>query len=395
LQEEIEKTDLQIERSLKFAALSQAHELRLKRDKLAKQYERAMLQYHRRQQERLAAVTAEDVAGVVSQWTKVPVKKLEEKESDRLLKLESILHKRVVGQKEAVSAVSRAMRRGRVGLQDPNRPIGSFLFLGPTGVGKTELSKALAEAMFGSEDDLIRIDMSEYMEPHSVAKMIGSPPGYVGHDDGGQLSEKIRRNPYSVVLFDEIEKAHPDVFNILLQVLDDGHITDSKGRKVSFKNSIIIMTSNAGAARIMEPKNLGFAVQKTEEQNYEKMKEGVMEEVKRLFKPEFINRIDEIIVFHPLTQAELRQIVTLLSANLVKRCEEQMAIHLKVTAPLKDFLVKKYCDIKMGARPLKRAMQTAVEDPLAEEILSGRIKSGDRVSAAVAKDKVVFKTKNE
>jgi ATP-dependent Clp protease ATP-binding subunit ClpC len=380
---------------LKFAALSQAHELRLKRDKLAKQYERAMLQYHRRQQERLAAVTAEDVAGVVSQWTKVPVKKLEEKESDRLLKLESILHKRVVGQKEAVSAVSRAMRRGRVGLQDPNRPIGSFLFLGPTGVGKTELSKALAEAMFGSEDDLIRIDMSEYMEPHSVAKMIGSPPGYVGHDDGGQLSEKIRRNPYSVVLFDEIEKAHPDVFNILLQVLDDGHITDSKGRKVSFKNSIIIMTSNAGAARIMEPKNLGFAVQKTEEQNYEKMKEGVMEEVKRLFKPEFINRIDEIIVFHPLTQAELRQIVTLLSANLVKRCEEQMAIHLKVTAPLKDFLVKKYCDIKMGARPLKRAMQTAVEDPLAEEILSGRIKSGDRVSAAVAKDKVVFKTKNE
>lgn len=394
LQQEIEKIDQQIERSLKFAAFSQAHEQRIERENLEKQYKRALTQYEKKIHENRLCVTQEDIAGVVSQWTKVPVKKLEEKESERLLKLESILHKRVVGQKEAVEAVSRAMRRGRVGLQDPNRPIGSFLFLGPTGVGKTELSKALAEAMFGSENDLIRVDMSEYMEPHSVAKMIGAPPGYVGHDDGGQLSEKVRRNPYSVVLFDEIEKAHPDVFNILLQVLDDGHITDSKGRKVSFKNTIIIMTSNAGASRIVDPKNLGFAVETTEEMTYKKMKDGVMDEVKRLFKPEFINRIDEIMVFHPLTKQELRQIVSLLSADLVKRCEEQMGIHLTVSASLKDHLVKKYCDIKMGARPLKRAMQTAVEDPLAEEILSGAVKAGDKLTASVQKEKVVFKVKN-
>ncbi len=394
LEKEMEELDVQIERSLKFEAFSQAHEQRLQRKALEKKYQSALRQYEKKLQDRSLVVTEEDIATVVSQWAKVPVKKLEEKESERLLKLESVLHKRVVGQKEAVSAVSRAMRRGRVGLSDPNRPIGSFLFLGPTGVGKTELSKALAEAMFGSQNDLIRVDMSEYMESHSVAKMIGSPPGYVGHDDGGQLSEKVRRNPYSVILFDEIEKAHPDVFNILLQVLDDGHITDSKGRKVSFKNTVIIMTSNAGASRIVDPKNLGFAVTTTAQQEYAKMKDGVMEEVKRLFKPEFINRIDEIMVFHALTREELREIVSLLAKDLVKRCKEQMGLQLNVSAPLKDYLVKKYCDIKMGARPLKRAMQSAVEDLLAEEILSGKIKSGDHVTATVQKDKVVFKVKN-
>ncbi len=394
LEKEMQQMDVQIERSLKFEEFAQAREQRSKRQALEKKYQSALKQYEKRLQDRNLVVTEEDIATVVSQWAKVPVKKLEEKESERLLKLESILHKRVVGQKEAVSAVSRAMRRGRVGLSDPNRPIGSFLFLGPTGVGKTELSKALAEAMFGSQNDLIRVDMSEYMESHSVAKMIGSPPGYVGHDDGGQLSEKVRRNPYSVVLFDEIEKAHPDVFNILLQVLDDGHITDAKGRKVSFKNTVIIMTSNAGASRIVDPKNLGFAVTTTAEQDYAKMKDGVMEEVKRLFKPEFINRIDEIMVFHALTEKELREIVSLLSADLVKRCKEQMGMKLTISATLKDHLVKKYCDIKMGARPLKRAMQSAVEDVLAEEILEGKIGAGDQVTATVTKDKVVFRVKN-
>jgi ATP-dependent Clp protease ATP-binding subunit ClpC len=309
------------------------------------------------------------------------------------LKLEKVLHKRVIGQEEAVSALSRAMRRGRVGLQDPNRPIGSFLFLGPTGVGKTELSKALAEVMFGSENELIRVDMSEYMESHSVSKMIGSPPGYVGFDEGGQLSEKVRRKPYSVVLFDEIEKAHPDVFNVLLQVLDDGHISDSKGRKVSFKNTVIIMTSNAGAGRIVAPKNLGFAAEKSEEKDYQRMKDGVMEEVKRLFKPEFINRIDEIMVFHPLTKPELSQIVTLLSKNLAKRCKEQMEITLTVSPALKKHLIEKHCDVKMGARPLKRAIQTVVEDALSQEILEGKIKAGDSVTATFAGGKVVFHTK--
>lgn len=319
--------------------------------------------------------------------------KLAEKESERLLKLENILHKRVIGQEEAVTAVAKAMRRGRVGLADPNKPIGSFLFLGPTGVGKTELSKALAEAMFGSEAALIRVDMSEYMEPHSVAKMIGSPPGYVGHDDGGQLSEKIRRNPYSVVLFDEIEKAHPDVFNVLLQVLDEGHITDSKGRKVNFKNTILIMTSNAGASRIVEPKNLGFAAQTSEKQDYEKMKSNVMEEVKKLFKPEFINRIDEIMVFHQLTKEDMKKIVTLLSRNLCERCRLQMDIELTVTAALKDYIVDKFTDLKMGARPLKRAIQTEIEDALAEEILAGKIKTKDKVSAGVHDKKVAFTVK--
>ena len=393
LQEQIDELNVQIERSLKFDDLVEAHKERMEQEKLIKKHTQAMQRYEKKMAATNNLVTEDEIAAVVAQWTKIPLKKLEEKESERLLKLEKILHKRVIGQSEAVEAVARAMRRGRVGLQDPKRPIGSFLFLGPTGVGKTELSKALAEAMFGSENDLIRVDMSEYMEPHSVAKMIGSPPGYVGHDDGGQLSEKIRRNPYSVVLFDEIEKAHPDVFNILLQVLDDGHITDSKGRKVSFKNAIIIMTSNAGASRIVDPKNLGFATKTTEQQDYQRMKNGVMEEVKRLFKPEFINRIDEIMVFHPLNKTELREIVTLLSANLIKRCDRQMGITLSVSQTLKNHLVEKYCDVKMGARPLKRAIQTAIEDPLAEEILQGRIRQGDHILATIHKEKVVFKQK--
>ena len=393
LQEQIDELNVQIERSLKFDDLVEAHKERMEQEKLIKKHTQAMQRYEKKMAATNNLVTEDEIAAVVAQWTKIPLKKLEEKESERLLKLEKILHKRVIGQSEAVEAVARAMRRGRVGLQDPKRPIGSFLFLGPTGVGKTELSKALAEAMFGSENDLIRVDMSEYMEPHSVAKMIGSPPGYVGHDDGGQLSEKIRRNPYSVVLFDEIEKAHPDVFNILLQVLDDGHITDSKGRKVSFKNAIIIMTSNAGASRIVDPKNLGFATKTTEQQDYQRMKNGVMEEVKRLFKPEFINRIDEIMVFHPLNKTELREIVTLLSTNLIKRCDQQMGITLSISQTLKNHLVEKYCDVKMGARPLKRAIQTVIEDPLAEEILQGRIRQGDHILATIHKEKVVFKQK--
>lgn len=393
LAEEIQKTDLQIERSIRMEAFTQAGELKKKQDGLIKKYERALKRMEKDDEQRDYVIGENEIAEVVSLWTKIPLQKLAEKESERLLKLESILHERVIGQEEAVKAVARAMRRGRVGLQDPNRPIGSFLFLGPTGVGKTELSKALAEAMFGSENALIRVDMSEYMEGHSVSKMIGSPPGYVGFEEGGQLSEKIRRNPYSVVLFDEIEKAHPDVFNILLQVLDDGHITDSKGRKVSFKNTILIMTSNAGAQRIMEPKNLGFSSASSEKQNYEKMKKNVMEEVKRLFKPEFINRIDEIMVFHPLNRDNMKQIVTMLSKNLVERCRRQMEIELSVSPALKEYIVEKYTDAKMGARPMKRAIQTEIEDTLAEEILSGAVKGGDRVSALLKNKKVVYKVR--
>ena len=395
MEEEIHKLDVQIERSFKFEAFTQAHEQKLAQDELIKKYQRAKDRFRKKNSAENLIVTEQEIAEVVSKWTRIPVQKLEEKESERLLKLESTLHKRVVGQNEAVEAVAKAMRRGRVGLQDPNRPIGSFLFLGPTGVGKTELSKALAEAMFGSENALIRVDMSEYMEPHSIAKMIGSPPGYVGHDDGGQLSEKVRRNPYSVILFDEIEKAHPDVFNILLQVLDDGRITDSKGRTVSFKNTILIMTSNAGAGRIIDPKNLGFMAATTEKQNYEKMKSGVMDEVKRLFKPEFINRIDEMIVFHPLTREDMKQIVTMLSANLVKRCEKQMNLKLTISGALKNHIVDKYTDLKMGARPLKRAIQSVVEDKLALEILAGNVKQGDKVTAGIHGDEVTFTVKEE
>ena len=335
-------------------------------------------------------VTKDTIALVVGEWTKIPVSRLNETESAKLLKLEKELKKRVVGQETAVSAVARAVKRGRVGLKEKNRPIGSFLFLGPTGVGKTELSKALAEALFGSEDALIRIDMSEYMEKHTVSKMIGSPPGYVGFDEGGQLSEKVRRNPYSVVLFDEIEKAHPDVFNILLQVLDDGHITDSTGRKVSFKNCVIIMTSNAGANRIVDPKKLGFAAVEDEKMDYDKMKSGVMDEIKLIFKPEFINRIDEIVVFRMLNETDMMKIATILTGSLVKRAKEYMGIDLTITDAAKKLLVKKGSDKKFGARPLKRAIQTELEDILSEEILKGNIKEGARVKTKVTGGKIVI-----
>ena len=390
LMDGLKELDMRLEEAIRSGDYEQAGVWKKEQDELFSRYERRQKRLEKKREKDMPQVTAEDIAKVISVWTKVPVSRLTEKEGERLLKLESILHKRVIGQEEAVSAVARAMRRGRVGLQDPKRPIGSFLFLGPTGVGKTELSKALAEAMFGSENVLIRVDMSEYMEGHSVSKMIGSPPGYVGFDDGGQLSEKVRQNPYSVVLFDEIEKAHPDVFNILLQVLDDGHITDSRGRKVSFKNTVIIMTSNAGAQRIVEPKNLGFAAKEDARKSYERMKNGVMEEVKRLFKPEFLNRIDEVIVFHQLTGTDMKQIINLLSGSLIKRCREQMDIRLILTAALKDHIVEKYSDLKMGARPLKRAIQTQIEDALAEEILSGRIGSGDSVSAGFREGQVTF-----
>ena len=390
LMDGLKELDMRLEEAIRSGDYEQAGVWKKEQDELFSRYERRQKRLEKKREKDMPQVTAEDIAKVISVWTKVPVSRLTEKEGERLLKLESILHKRVIGQEEAVSAVARAMRRGRVGLQDPKRPIGSFLFLGPTGVGKTELSKALAEAMFGSENALIRVDMSEYMEGHSVSKMIGSPPGYVGFDDGGQLSEKVRQNPYSVVLFDEIEKAHPDVFNILLQVLDDGHITDSRGRKVSFKNTVIIMTSNAGAQRIVEPKNLGFAAKEDARKSYERMKNGVMEEVKRLFKPEFLNRIDEVIVFHQLTGTDMKQIINLLSGSLIKRCREQMDIRLILTGALKDHIVEKYSDLKMGARPLKRAIQTQIEDALAEEILSGRIGSGDSVSAGFREGQVTF-----
>ena len=341
--------------------------------------------------EKQQVVDADDSATVVSQWTGVPAARLKEEEGKRLQNLEKTLHKRVIGQEEAVKAVSKAIRRSRVGLKDPNRPIGSFLFLGPTGVGKTELSKALAEAMFGDENAMIRVDMSEYMEPHSVSKLIGSPPGYVGFEDGGQISEKVRTHPYSVVLFDEIEKAHPDVFNILLQVLDDGHITDAKGRRVSFKNTVIIMTSNAGAQRIVAPKTLGFGVATDEKASYERMKGQVMEEVKRIFRPEFLNRIDEILVFHTLGRQEIRQIVKLMLGQTEKRLYEQMGIKLTASRAVIDHLVEKNYDVTYGARPLRRAIQTEIEDALAETILSGEVKAGDRVSVGYAQGKIHFK----
>lgn len=392
---EIAEMDKEIENYVKADDYERVSELKRVQDALIKKYERLRKNNEQAEAKCRYVVGEEDIARVVSVWTKIPLEKIAEKESERLLKLEDELHKRVIGQEEAVTAVAKAMRRGRTGLKDPNRPIGSFLFLGPTGVGKTELCKALAEAMFGSENALIRVDMSEYMEGHSVSKMIGSPPGYVGFEEGGQLSEKVRRNPYSVVLFDEIEKAHPDVFNILLQVLDDGHITDSKGRKVSFKNTVLIMTSNAGAQRIVDPKNLGFTVDKSEKKDYDKMKSGVMEEVKKIFKPEFINRIDEIIVFHQLSKDNMKSIVSLLASNLSKRCEEQLQIKLKFSPALKEYLVEKHSDKKMGARPLKRAIQSLVEDALAEEILRGNVKSGDTVTAGIKDEKVTFHVKNQ
>ncbi len=335
-------------------------------------------------------VTGNDIADVIAGWTKIPVQKLQEKETERLRKLEEILHKRVVGQEEAVSAVSKAVRRGRAGLKDPRRPIGSFLFLGPTGVGKTELSKALAEAVFGKEDKIIRVDMSEYMEKHSVSKMIGSPPGYVGYEDGGQLSEKVRRNPYSVILFDEIEKAHADVFNILLQILEDGHVTDAHGRKVSFKNTIIIMTSNAGAQQIVSPKHLGFGINEDEETDYKKMKSSVMEEVKRIFKPEFINRIDEVLVFRVLNKEDIKEIVQILLGSFIKRVKEQMEISLEVTEAAIAHIAESGFDKTYGARPVRRAIQTQIEDGMADRLLSHEIKQGDNVIADYIDEKIIF-----
>ncbi len=391
LMDQLKALEKDMEDAIIREAFDEARELRIRYEKICAKLEKDSIASKKNRQ--VPVITEADIERVVALWTKIPVQKLAEKESERLLKLESTLHKRVIGQEEAVTAIAKAIRRGRVGIKDPNRPIGSFLFLGPTGVGKTELCKAVSEAVFGSEGAMIRVDMSEYMEGHSVSKMIGSPPGYVGFDEGGQLSEKVRRNPYSVVLFDEIEKAHPDVFNVLLQVLDDGHITDSKGRKVSFKNTILIMTSNAGAQRIVDPKNLGFAAVKNEKKDYEIMKNGVMEEVKRSFKPEFINRIDEIIVFHQLNKDNMKSIVQLLASNLSKRCEKQMNISLSLSNSLKEHLVEKYSDAKMGARPLKRAIQTVVEDAFAEEILKGNIKTGDKVVAGFKQDQVTFTVK--
>ena len=385
LEQELKRLEEEKEQLLKSDCLEEIAALKKEQETLRRTYERKKRRFENSLKGKVPVVDADEIADVVSEWTKIPVKKLAEAESAKLLRMDKELKKRVIGQEEAVSAVARAIKRGRIGLKEKNRPIGSFLFLGPTGVGKTELSKTLSEVLFGTENALIRVDMSEYMEKHTVSKMIGSPPGYVGFEEGGQLSEKVRRNPYSVVLFDEIEKAHPDVFNILLQVLDDGHITDSSGRKVSFKNCVIIMTSNAGAGRIIDPKKLGFAAVEDAKQDYEKMKSGVMEEVKHIFKPEFINRIDEIIVFHTLNEADMKKIVTLLTNNLEKRAKEQMNITLTIRDAVKKYIVEKGSDKKFGARPLRRAIQTMLEDKLAEEILEGRIKEGQEVVVSMAK----------
>ncbi len=388
--EELENLLKEKEEAVKAGEFQKAKKIQDRQHEVEKKYESDKKRVATRNKKKKLVVTEDDIAKVVSEWTKIPVEKLAEKETKRLARLEQILHQRVIGQEEAVEAVAKAVKRGRVGLKDPARPIGSFLFLGPTGVGKTELSKALAEAVFGTEQAIIRVDMSEYMEKHSVSKLIGAPPGYVGYEEGGQLSEKVRRNPYSVILFDEIEKAHPDVFNILLQVLDDGHITDAQGRKVDFKQTCIIMTSNAGAQRIMEPKKLGFASGDTKERDYQYMKNGVMEEIRQIFKPEFLNRIDEILVFHTLGKSEIKKIVGILLKKFQKRCADQLNIELVVRESVKEHLAETGYDSKYGARPLKRAIQNQMEDVLAEEILEGRIHPGDKVIAAVSKKVIKF-----
>ena len=390
LEDEISAMDAQKETAIKEEAYEKAGEIKKKQLKKMEKLGKLNEKWNSDKTDKRMVVGENEIADVVSDWTKIPVKKLAMEESERLMNLEKILHERVVGQNEAVTAVAKAIRRGRVGLKDPKRPIGSFLFLGPTGVGKTELSKALADAMFGSENALIRVDMSEYMEKHSVSKMIGSPPGYVGYEEGGQLSEKVRRNPYSVILFDEIEKAHPDVFNILLQVLDDGHITDSTGRKVDFKNTVIIMTSNAGAQNIISPKNLGFASDNSKEHNHAVMKERVMEEVKTIFKPEFLNRIDETIVFHTLTKENIGSIIDILLESINKRIKDQMNMAIKLDDAAKNYIIDSGYDEKYGARPLKRALQSKVEDELAEKILEGKFKAGDTVLVSLEDNKLVF-----
>ena len=384
------KLEQEKEAALKAGDIEKASELHREQKEAEKKLEQAKKRFNKKNEKKKVPVTEEDVADVISMWTRIPVTRLNESESDRLKKLDKTLEKRVIGQEEAIQALSKAVKRGRVGLKDPARPIGSFLFLGPTGVGKTELSKALAEALFGNEEDMIRVDMSEYMEKHSVSKMIGSPPGYVGHEDGGQLSEKVRRNPYSVILFDEIEKAHPDVFNILLQVLDDGHITDSQGRKVDFRNTVIIMTSNAGAKAIIEPKKLGFTQQEDQKADYKRMKANVMDEVKQLFRPEFLNRIDEIIVFHPLNEDNMKKIVGLMCKEVVQRAKEQLEIILVVRDSVKKHIVETGSDKKYGARPLRRAVQSQLEDKLAEALLNGEIKRGDHVEAGISKKEIKF-----
>ncbi|MCD7762323.1 MAG: ATP-dependent Clp protease ATP-binding subunit [Lachnospiraceae bacterium] len=381
------------EQALKEGNLVQAKQANEEMGELDKKLQRRKKAQKSRQSQKSRVVTEEEIASIVSIWTKIPVQKIADQEGKKLLKLDSLLHSRVIGQDEAVQAVSKAVRRSRSGLKNPDRPIGSFLFLGPTGVGKTELSKALADLVFGTPKALIRIDMSEYMEKHSVSRLVGSPPGYVGYDEGGQLSEKVRRNPYSVVLFDEIEKAHPDVFNILLQVLDEGHITDAQGRRIDFKNTILIMTSNAGAQSIITPKYLGFGAGNDAKQNHEVMKSSVMEEVKRIFRPEFLNRIDETIVFHALTEENVRDIAALLLNELKKRGEEQLDIKLNFSASVKQLIAKEGYDPKYGARPLRRAVLRKIEDPLSEEILSGRVKAGDTVAVGAEKGKVVFRVK--
>lgn len=395
LEQVIDNLKVQKEEAIREGNMTEASTLHKEQIAAEKKLDQARNRFQKKNKDRQVTVTEEDIAAVVSEWTKIPVQKLAESESERLRKLEKTLHKRVIGQDEAVTAVAKAVRRGRVGLKDPNRPIGSFLFLGPTGVGKTELSKALAEALFGDENAMIRVDMSEYMEKHSVSKMIGSPPGYVGHDDGGQLSEQVRRHPYSVVLFDEIEKAHPDVFNILLQVLDDGHITDSQGRKVDFRNTVIIMTSNAGAQAIIDPKRLGFVTKEDKGADYKRMKSNVMNEIKLVFRPEFLNRIDEIIVFHSLGADEMKRITGLMCKEITKRAKEQLNITLTIRDSVKKHIVETGTDQKYGARPLRRAIQNQLEDALADAILSGEIKSGDHVEAGLHKKEIKFFVKVE
>ena len=395
LQEEYEELLTERETAIREGRYEDAKALNQKKEAAEEKLERQKKRMHQKQSSRTQEISREDIENIVAIWTKIPVQRLAEQEGKRLLALDTELHKRVIGQEEAVQAVAKAVRRSRAGLKNPSRPIGSFLFLGPTGVGKTELSKALAETVFGDEQSMIRVDMSEYMEKHSVSRLVGSPPGYVGYEEGGQLSEKVRRNPYSVILFDEIEKAHPDVFNILLQVLDEGHITDGHGRKVDFKNTVLIMTSNAGAQSIIAPKHLGFGTGKDEKKNYEAMKSSVMQEVRRIFRPEFLNRIDETIVFHALTKDEIYQIVGLLLGELQKRAKEQMEIILKISPAVKKHISEKGFDEKYGARPLRRAVQNQVEDVLAEEILSGRVHRGDTVHVGLKKGKIVFGTEAE
>ena len=391
MEEKLAEMEKEKEAAIKTEEFEKAAEIKRAQDALRAQWKEAKKEWENNHENQAQVVTREEVAEVVSVWTGVPLQSLQEEESQRLLHLEDTLHQRVIGQSEAVKALAKAIRRGRVGLKDPNRPIGSFLFLGPTGVGKTELSKALAEALFGDEDAMIRIDMSEYMEKHSVSRMVGSPPGYVGYEEGGQLSEKVRRNPYSVVLFDEIEKASPDVFNVLLQVLDDGHITDGQGRKVDFKNTVIIMTSNAGARSIVEPKRVGFTSMETEEQSYQNMKKNVMEEVRHIFKPELLNRIDDMIVFHSLTQEDILEIVKLMTRTVSKRIKENMDITVTFTDKALEKIAEEGYDKAFGARPLRRAIQSRIEDAFAEEYLMGNFKAGDKVSVGVKTNGFLFR----